>query len=264
MDTEATVYTLCYCARFDFPALQSGYLADQRYAAYRNVFHVKQHQGEVFIFEYGVLVFWRFTIEQRNEFILKLRGYAHEPLSSVMDDEFTYETAAEKPLIKNDHIFLANDEVTTRLAISHVIAQSTKLAQFEHQVQQTINDTVYIPRNIAETGASHLSRKQLAKLRGRLFIAKSDIMLNYDLLDVPDIFWEYPELDAYHSMIADYLEVRPRVEVLSKKLETIHELLEMMADEQKHKHSSLLEWIIIWLIAFEIVVFLVHDVFSWL
>ncbi|MDH3561525.1 MAG: RMD1 family protein, partial [Gammaproteobacteria bacterium] len=62
----------------------------------------------------------------------------------------------------------------------------------------------------------------------------------------------------------DYLEVRQRVDVLSKKLETIHDLFEMIADEQKHKHSSLLEWIIIWLIFFEIVVFLVHDIFRWL
>jgi len=54
------------------------------------------------------------------------------------------------------------------------------------------------------------------------------------------------------------------VDVLSKKLETIHDLFEMIADEQKHKHSSLLEWIIIWLIFFEIVVFLVHDIFRWL
>jgi len=29
-------------------------------------------------------------------------------------------------------------------------------------------------------------------------------------------------------------------------------LLEMLADEQKHLHSSVLEWIIIWLIAVEI------------
>jgi uncharacterized Rmd1/YagE family protein len=54
-------------------------------------------------------------------------------------------------------------------------------------------------------------------------------------------------------MAANYLEIRQRTDVLSKKLETIHELLEMLADEQKHQHSSALEWIIIWLIAVEIV-----------
>jgi uncharacterized Rmd1/YagE family protein len=185
-------------------------------------------------------------------------------LPTEIDDEFTFEAGAEKLFIKNDHIYLSDDNVMTRLAISHGIAQSTQLGQFEYQVQDTISDTAHIPENIAKTGSSQLSRKQLARLRGRLFITKSDIMLNYDLLDVPDFFWEYPELDNYYVIVAEYLEIRQRIEVLSKKLETIHELFEMMADEQKHKHSSLLEWIIIWLIAFEIVVFLVHDVFSWL
>lgn len=264
MNTHANIYALCYCASFDFTALQSRLLEKYHCTLYRDVLHVTWHQGEIFIFDYGVLLFWNCSNQQRQEFINEIKSYAKEPLDDILDDEFTYDTTTEKLRIKNDHISLTDDEVITRLAASHGIAQSTKLAQFEFQVQHTINETAHIPRSIAGTGTSHLSRKELSKLRGRLFIAKSDIMLNYDLLDVPDFFWEYPELDAYYGMIADYLEIRQRVEVLSKKLETIHELFDMMADEQKHKHSSLLEWIIIWLIAFEIVVFLVHDIFNWL
>jgi uncharacterized Rmd1/YagE family protein len=86
-------------------------------------------------------------------------------------------------------------------------------------------------------------------------------MLHYDLLDVPEFFWEYPELQSYYSMIADYLETRPRTEVLNKKLETIQDLLEMIADEQRHSHSSMLEWIIIWLIAIEIIIVLIQEYF---
>jgi uncharacterized Rmd1/YagE family protein len=264
MTSHPNVYALCYCARFNFPALQAYLLTNQRCIAYRNVLQVEWQQGEVFLFDYGVLVFWNIDNEQRIAFIDKLMDFTQEPLDKVLDDEFSYETGADKVLIKNDQIMLTDDEAITRLAISHGIAQSTKLAQFEFQVQDTINDTAYIPRRIAETGKTNLSGKELARLRGRLFIAKSDIMLNYDLLDVPDFFWEYPELNNFYTMIADYLEIRQRVDVLSKKLETIHELFDMMADEQKHKHSSMLEWIIIWLIFFEILVFLVHDIFNWL
>ena len=92
----------------------------------------------------------------------------------------------------------------------------------------------------------------MAKIRGQLFLTKSDIILNYDLLDIPEFFWEHPEYQGIYSMAANYLEIKQRTDVLSKKLETIHELLEMLADEQKHLHSSVLEWIIIWLIAVEI------------
>ena len=170
----------------------------------------------------------------------------------------------EQSYIKNDTIYIDVEDNMNLLAISHGIAQSTKLSQFEFRTQQTINETSEIPKNIANTGRSQLSRLDLTKLRGSLFLSKSDIMLNYDLLDTPDFFWDYPELNSYYIIVIDYLELKQRMEVISKKLETIHELFGMIADELRHKHSSMLEWIIIWLIAFEIVGFLVHDIFGWI
>ena len=86
-----------------------------------------------------------------------------------------------------------------------------------------------------------------------LFSVKSDIVLNYGLLDTPDFFWHNPELQPFYSQLAQYLEIRLRVDLLAKKVETIHELFEMLADEQKHRHSSMLEWLIIALIAVDIV-----------
>ena len=145
------------------------------------------------------------------------------------------------------------------LAVSHALAQSVKLSTFETLVSRTIQSTAHIPRALADTGATHLSRKELAKIRGRLFLTKSDILVRYDLLDTPEFFWEYPELDTVYQQIANYLEIRNRTKVLSTRLTTIHELFEMLADEQKHKHSASLEWIIIWLIAVEILMFLVND-----
>ena len=74
-----------------------------------------------------------------------------------------------------------------------------------------------------------------------------------------EFFWEYPELESVYQHAANYLEIRNRTQVLSTRLETVHELFEMLADEQKHKHSATLEWIIIWLIAVEILMFVVND-----
>jgi len=141
------------------------------------------------------------------------------------------------------------------------MAQSIKLASFETNAITTINNTNYIPKSLAENGSIKLSRQNIAKIRGQLFLTKSDIILNYDLLDTPDFFWEYPEYENIYVVVAKYLEIAPRTEVLSKKLETIHELFEMLADEQKHRHSSILEWIIIWLIAIEIAMTLLDKIF---
>lgn len=264
MPQSNVIYTLCYCANFQFNELQA-YL-QQHYESnrFRNVIQLKWQQGKVYIFDYGVVVFWNVDPDERHDLLGKLTPFSNQLLIQLIEDEFTFSSGGDALSIKNDHISLNRDEPMIRLALSHGLAQSTKLAHFEFQVQNTINDTAYIPKNIADTGKSKLSAKELAQLRGRLFISKSNIMLNYDLLDVPDFFWENPELDSLYGMVSDYLEIKQRIEVLSKKLETIHELFEMMSEEQKHKHSSLLEWIIIWLIAFEVFVTIFHDLLGYI
>jgi uncharacterized Rmd1/YagE family protein len=105
-----------------------------------------------------------------------------------------------------------------------------------------------------------LSRRAIAKIRGQLFSTKSDIILHFGLLDTPEFFWEYPEYENTYNLAARYLEIRQRIDLLSKKLETIHEMFEMLADEQKHQHSAFLEWIIIILIAIEIIMFGAQEV----
>jgi uncharacterized Rmd1/YagE family protein len=264
MSNALEVYALCQCAYYELAQIKELLAGKGEEVSGTNVLHVRRQEHDIFVFEYGVIVFWGVTLQERAEFLSMINPFAHDMEPVLIDDEFTYALGVGQASVKDDHIQLPDDDRKTRLAFSHGIAQSTRLSQFEAHVQNTISDTAHIPRNIAETGKSGLAGKEIARLRGRLFLSQSDIMLNYDLLDVPEFFWENPELNPYYTMIADYLEIRQRVDVLSKKVETIHELFNMMADEQNHRHSSLLEWIIIWLIAFEILVFLVHDILGWL
>lgn len=257
------VYAQCLADKFDFALLQQEFLSTYRCTLQRDVLHVELGNGDLFIFNYGIAVFWGVGHDQRKDMLERLKRYTLKPASELFEDEFTYELEAATTNIKNDHIQLQDNERLPRLAWSHAIAQSVKLGQFEIHTQHTINETRHIPLNIANTGSSQLSRSSIAKMRGKLFLAKSEIMLHYDLLDVPDFFWEYPEYEPDYQKMAIYLEIRQRLEVLNKRLETIHELFQMMADEQKHKHSSLLEWIVIWLIAFEAIGFLLHDILKW-
>lgn len=259
METTSNIYAICQCGYYDFQPLCKQLSSQHNATCYRNVLHVNWQQGELFVFDYGVLVFWNIPEKEREAIQNLITPFIQEPITAVLDDAFTYELNASQLTLKNDHVSLPEDDILTRLAISHGIAQSAKLSQYEAHVSDTINASQYIPENIATTGKSGLKRKELAKLRGQLYLTKSDVMLHYDLLDVPDFFWEHPEFESYYSMIADYLEIKPRIEVINKKLETIQDLLQMIADEQNHSHSSLLEWIIIWLIAIDIGLILIQE-----
>jgi len=259
--SDPDVYSFCQCDYYNFAALREKLSNRYQATSYKNVLHITWEEGDAFIFDYGVVVFWHVPPSARDLVLKNLEEFANDLLIEKLADEFTYTLNTQTTSIKNDNINLPDNEVLTRLAISHGIAQSNKLEQYEVRVLRTIVSTEHIPENIARTGNSGLRRRELAKLRGQLYLTKSDVTLHFDLLDVPDFFWEHPDQQSLYTMVADYLEIKPRIEVLFKKLETIQDLLTMIADELRHSHSSMLEWIIIWLIALDIVIILVQELF---
>ncbi|MFI3119120.1 MAG: RMD1 family protein [Methylococcaceae bacterium] len=213
------------------------------------------------VFAYGAVVHWNVSVEQQAKLHQLLLQHAENPMTAPEEDHFSFALDCPSTRIIEDHIEIESSDPILIFALSQGMAQSIKLASFETNAITTINNTSYIPKSLAENGTIKLSRNKIAKIRGQLFLTKSDIILNYDLLDTPDFFWEYPEYEAFYGITAKYLEIAPRTGVLSKKLETIHELFEMLADEQKHRHSTILEWIIIWLIAVEIGMMIFDKVF---
>jgi len=254
----------CLANIFDFDALKLNLEQRYRLVAYLDVIHIEQANWEAFVFPYGVFVGWGMGYDDEQFLLEELRQHSSGLHDDTFIDRFTYSEAEGETTtrIHNDHIELSSGAILNKLTISHGLAQSVKLMEFEDKAQRTIVETGYIPENIAKYGRANLGRKAIAKLRGTLYLVRSDIHLHFDLLDTPEFFWEYPELqDLYHS-ITNYLEIEQRIRLLTDKLDIIQQLLNMLAEEQNHKHSSTLEWIIIWLIAVEIVMFFIHDIFK--
>jgi len=250
---------LCIAERFEFDTLYE-FLSRQVHAArMRNVIIVTPGEGTfAFIFDYGVCVLCQYDYELEKRLVDLLLKYAINPLEPFIEEELEYQQSA-KDGIRIRHDLIEVDDVTELacLSLGHALAQSTKLASFETSIEETIKKTKYIPETLAKKGSIALSRTQLAKERGRVYLEKSHIILQFNLLDTPEFIWEYPELEHYYLALSRYLDITPRATVLENRLEVIQELLQMMADEQKHSHSSMLEWIIIILIAIEIVLFFV-------
>lgn len=257
MNQECKAY--CLAQGFNFSALKEDLINKERAVAYRGLLHVQKWQGDAFIFDFGVLVLWGMDHDQSKKILDAIKAYTIEAFNAPIEDSFTFEVNHHKTAVRDDHITLESDDVLEKLAVSYGVAQSVKLAEFETNVDEAIQRTKDIPERIATTGSSQLSRLQTSKMRGRLFLVSSAITQNVNLLDTPEFFWEYPELDASYRTIARYLEVSNRLGIMEKRLQSIHELFNMLADEQKHRHSATLEWIIIGLIAFEIMGFVLHD-----
>lgn len=225
---------------------------------YRDAYLLERQQGEAWLFDYGVLVSWNVSEDDRQALCFELESMVEESASRPSIDHYVYREDSQQGFrIHRDQVVMPSDNQLARLALSHAFAQSAKLEFFEDQAQQVIAQNAYISKDLANKGKVRLSRRKLAQLRGVLFETSSDITLHFNLLDTPEFFWDYPELEPEYQQLSKYLDLLPRIEIMNKKLGTIHEMLDMLVAEQYHKHSAFLEWVIIILIAVDILIYFV-------
>ncbi|CAN6649769.1 sporulation protein Rmd1p [Trichomonascus vanleenenianus] len=224
------------------------------------------HDGrsDVFLFDYGVVVLWGFSEKEEQRFLKELARFENEKLSEedVQVEEFNYYvTKSYQPRIYNDFITLRdNSNYMIKLSISHAIAQSVKISLFEELVDNTIDDTQDFPQEVALTGKINMNRKDIMKSIGELFILRININLHGSILDSPELMWSEPHLEPIYQATRGYLEINQRVSLLNTRLEVIGDLLQMLKEQLGHAHEEYLEFIVIVLIAVEILVALVNVV----
>lgn len=231
---------------------------------YRDVIHVmvpNESMANIFYFPYGATVFWGLSSENCQIYLDEIKEFEEQPHEEIEIDSFSF-SAGDPSRIIDDEIILSNMDVLHILAISHGLAQSVKLSTFESALRKIFNQTKSIPEDLAKYGSISLSRKEIRRKMGELFIERSSINLHLDVLDTPEFFWEHTELEPLYTMTAKYLDVETRVDVLNHRLDVIHELFGMLGNELNHQHSSRLEWTIIGLIIVEVVLTLLRDVFQ--
>ncbi len=260
MDCRAYCIASAYQIKPLFQSLKERYSA----VLYRDVVHLSiplgATTGDVFYFPYGACVFWGLSMVECQFYMDLVKEFEERPAEDIASDEFTY-VFGDTAKIVDDEVILPNHDVLTRLAFSHGMAQSVKLDTFETAIQRTFNHTKHLPEDLAKRGRIPLSRSEIRRKMGELFIERSAINLHVDVLDTPEFFWEYAELEPYYQLTANYLDIETRVEVLNQRLDVVHELFEMLGNELNHQHSSRLEWAIIGLIVIEVALSLLKDVF---
>lgn len=112
---------------------------------------------------------------------------------------------------------------------------------------------------------------------GELFILRINIHLQGSVLDAPELMWAEPQLEPVYQAVRSYLEMDQRVSLLQERVGVIADLLAVLKDQLSHTHGMFspppffcficvgawadlcfvgeyLEWIVIVLIAAEILV----------
>ncbi|GCB23563.1 sporulation protein RMD8 [Aspergillus awamori] len=226
--------------------------------------------AEMFVFSYGVVVFWNFTEKQEKDLLADLAFATSSatgspiPLATMPLQEedfeteefhFEYSTEISRPRVYNDMITLRSGDHMIKLAISHGIAQSTKLCFFEEVMARQMAEAKDVPRRLAMTGNLGMKRDEVFRILGSLFKSRVEVNLSSNMLDVPNFFWESePTLYPLYIAVREYLEIKPRIQVLNERCRVFLDLAEILSDSIADNRTSHQTWIIIVLIIISILV----------
>lgn len=222
--------------------------------------------AEMFVFSYGVVVFWNFTERQEKDVLADLTfsesetgmplvgGAQREEDFETEEFHFEYLPETPRPRVFNDMITLRSGDHMIKLAMSHAIAQSTKLCFFEQRMANQMFEAQHVPKSLALTGTLGMKREEVIKILGALFQSRVDVNLcksicfqrcssdRHDLLnlyfsaasnmlDVPNFFWDSePTLHPLYFAVREYLEIKPRIQVLNERCKVFLDLAEILSD----------------------------------
>ncbi|KAH9926750.1 uncharacterized protein B0H18DRAFT_1118819 [Fomitopsis serialis] len=211
----------------------------------------EQEGAEIFMFKYGTVVLWGMTEAQEKRFLSSIKRFEVDKLAphAVEMEDLNY-YYANYSRIYNDVITL---RVGTKLSLSHALSQSVKISLFEELISSTIEETKDIPEIISETGKIGMPHKDIMRKIGELFLLRANINSVGSVLDSPEVFWTYPDLQPLYDAARDYLEIPQRIDLLNTRVEVLQDMLQLLKETVSSRHAERLEQIVIALIGVEIV-----------
>eukprot|EP00978_Attheya_sp_CCMP212_P013391 scaffold33693_cov49-Attheya_sp.AAC.6 len=151
---------------------------------------------EIFLFSFGAAVLFNFPSEAaEKEFIVayllpypSLYGErkSEQAIAKTQDDiEFVY---GDEFSIKHDVCQLSTKDSGEKLAVAFAVAKSSLMMFYEFLLQQNIERNSYIPEQMANTGKITMTKKELSKEIGQIFLVMHEINLDSNIQDTPEEF----------------------------------------------------------------------------
>lgn len=222
----------------------------------------KSDNGYIFMTRYGTLCFLGFTKDQIISFLHLLQiPYANDYKTHYLHQDYKIcvdETLLNIFKIENDKIFLKHPSESLLSIVAIVVSQSVGLEKFE----QLLDENMPKSRKMLNdpSGFAIFKRKKLLKYAAFLANIRQDMVIDLLLLDKPNITWDDEVAESLYNKLSDLFDLKERLTQTEYKLSLIRDNISFLMDAMNHQNSEFLEWIIIVLITFEILMSLYHAV----
>lgn len=226
-------------------------------AALREPFVLKYGAKKfVVIFRYGVMVFWGLDEGDVNHFLSRVSPYIVDIIDNQHEESVNVITSAKKDEITSSGIRLNGLSVEKVSLISEVLGRSVVLDYFEKEVENIVGSFGDVTAEFSVNGKTKLSTRKLLREVGSAMNIQHMTVNQMAMLDKPDLTWEDSHLNEFFRELSEEYEIKDRYSILDDRLQMIFRNVEFILNVIETRRSLFLELVIIFLILFEVLIFI--------
>ena len=211
----------------------------------------------VLIFSFGSIVFINHT--SPNE-ITTLLNYLYSfeqdidvnSAARYSDDYSLHVKETETIELTDEYVVVPEYESYYPELISTVLAKSVALEKTEEQLGQ-INDKLETMIDRLEKGKLRIGNKELARTTAKIIRHEYNTLAYIMILDKPDITWTSSTAGEFYDRMLEFFELNDRYKILKSKTEILYNIMDGFSTISHSIRGLFVEWIIVILILFEIV-----------
>jgi uncharacterized Rmd1/YagE family protein len=212
--------------------------------------------GLAMLFRYGVAVTFNLTEAEHKEFLRGLRERIEHPLRRVETEDATLAPAGKQPEGVTPEAILLADYALARLqVVAIVLARSVSLAYYESAMAAAFDLVEPLARGLETPRGGGRRLKELLRHIGGALLVQHKMIGRVEIQDKPDLLWDHPELERLYLRLENEYELAERSTVLERKLSLINRTAETALNLLQNRSMLRVEWYIVFLIVFEVLLY---------
>lgn len=218
------------------------------------------NDGVTFVFRYGAVVSITAAGSETQRIDAALQRYLRDPAGSIETEtaDINLTKQGTDRIGEDGQILLADGDEARLTLVAIVLARSVVLSRDEVLVSHAFDRIAPLVSDLRETGRTRFPVRQAMRLVGEVLAARHRVMATVQADERPDVLWDNPDLDRLYARLEAEHELDDRAEVLERKFVALGDFAEVLLNIIQDKRAFRLEWAIILLITFEIVLALVN------
>ncbi|MBC7907065.1 MAG: RMD1 family protein [Rhodospirillaceae bacterium] len=220
--------------------------------------------GYAVLFRYGVTVLFDVSAEEEAHCLADLSRLVTDPLPQPGYDQAHVDigSGGTEHIDPDGNIVLAELTPERMQIIADVLAKDVMLDYFEIRVANVFDRVEPLARRLKNRKSRNFKVGDLLSHIGDVLLTQHRMVGRAGVLEKPEVLWNSPELEGLFGRLEREYEIRERSRALDNKLEVISDTAETLLDLVHTSRSLRVEWYIVGLIVFEILLSLYEKVFA--